>query len=78
MDNSFKDIQGTKGLYTSALPLPNIKWIKSNGKEATVNRALDGSTYPGQKQVHSVSGIINYGSLKHNSLYLGLVLQSGG
>jgi hypothetical protein len=28
--------------------------------------------------VHSVSGKINYGGLKHNSLYLGLVLPSGG
>ncbi len=50
----------------------------SNGKEATENRALDGSTYPGWKPVHSVFGKINYGSLKHNSLYLGLVLPSGG
>ncbi len=50
----------------------------ANGKEATVNRALDGSTYPGQKLVHSVFGKINYGGLKHNSLYLGLVVPSGG
>jgi len=49
-----------------------------NGKEATVNRALDGSTYPGKKLLHSVFGKINYGGLKHNSLYLGLVLPSGG
>jgi hypothetical protein len=28
--------------------------------------------------VHSVSGKINYGGLKHNSLFLGLVLPSGG
>ncbi len=28
---------------------------------------------PGLKQVHSVFGNINYGGLKHNSLYLGLV-----
>jgi hypothetical protein len=28
--------------------------------------------------VHSVFGEINYGGLKHNSLYLGLVLPSGG
>jgi hypothetical protein len=28
--------------------------------------------------VHSVFGKINYGGLKHNSLYLGLVLPSGG
>jgi hypothetical protein len=48
-----------------------------NGKEATVNKALDGSTYPGQKLVHSVFGKINYGGLKHNSLYMGLVLPSG-
>ncbi len=38
-----------------------------NGKEATVNRALDGSTNPGNKLVHSVFGKINYGGLKHNS-----------
>jgi len=51
----------------------------SIGKEATVNRALDGSTYPGKKLAHSVFGKINYGGLKkHNSLYLGLVLSSGG
>jgi hypothetical protein len=28
--------------------------------------------------VHSVFVKINYGGLKHNSLYLGLVLPSGG
>jgi hypothetical protein len=28
--------------------------------------------------VHSVFGKINYGGLKHSSLYLGLVLPSGG
>jgi hypothetical protein len=28
--------------------------------------------------VNSVSGKINYGGLKHNSSYLGLVLPSGG
>jgi hypothetical protein len=28
--------------------------------------------------VHSVFGKINYGGLKHNSLYLGLVLQLVG
>jgi hypothetical protein len=43
----------------------------SNGKEATVNRALDGSMYPSLKLVQSVFGKINYGGLKHNSLYLG-------
>jgi hypothetical protein len=50
----------------------------ANGKEANVNRALDGSTYPGLKLVHYVFGKINYGGLKHNSLYLGLALPSGG
>ncbi len=50
----------------------------ADGKEATVNRTLDGSTYPGSKLVHSVFGKINYGGLKHNNLYLGLVLPSGG
>jgi hypothetical protein len=49
-----------------------------NGKEATVNRVIDGSTYPSLKLVHSVFGKINYGGLKHNSLYFGLVLPSGG
>ncbi len=48
-----------------------------NGKEATVNRALDSSTYLGKKLVHSVFGKINYGGLKHNRLYLGLVVPSG-
>jgi hypothetical protein len=49
-----------------------------NGKEATVSKALNGSMYPVQKLVHSVFGNINYGGLKHNSLYLELVLPSGG
>jgi hypothetical protein len=49
-----------------------------NGKEATVNIVLDSSTCPGYKLVHFVFGKINYGGLKHNSLYLGLVLPSGG
>jgi hypothetical protein len=52
--------------------------LHCNGKEANVNRVLDGSTYPGQKLVYSVFGKINYGGLKHNSLYLGLVLSSSG
>jgi hypothetical protein len=50
----------------------------TNGKKATVSRELDGITYPSQKLVHSVFGKINYGGLKHNSLYLGLVVPSGG
>ncbi len=50
----------------------------ANGKEATINRVLDGSTYPSKKLVHYVFGKINYGGLKRNSLYLGLVLPSGG
>ncbi len=49
-----------------------------NEKEANVNRALDGSTYPSQMLVYSVFSKINYGGFKHNSLYLGLVLSSGG
>ncbi len=53
-------------------------WYSDNGKEATINRALDGSTYLGQKIVHYVFDKINYGSLKHSSLYLGLVQPSGG
>ena len=55
-----------------------ISKYQINGKEATVNRGLDGSTYPGQKLVHSVFGKINYGGLKHNSLYLRLALPSVG
>ncbi len=39
---------------------------------------LDGSTYPSLKLVHYVFGKINYGGLKCNSLYLGLVLPSSG
>jgi hypothetical protein len=39
---------------------------------------LDGNTYPSEKLVHSVFGKINYRGLKHNSLYFGLVLPSGG
>jgi hypothetical protein len=50
----------------------------ANGKEATINRVLDGSTYPSKKLVHYVFGKINYGGLKCNSLYLGLGLPSGG
>jgi hypothetical protein len=52
--------------------------MHNNGKEATVNKVLDGGTYPVQKLVHSVFGKINYDNLKHNSLYLGLVLPYGG
>jgi hypothetical protein len=55
-----------------------LKIDDTNGKEATVNRMLDGNTYPSEKLVHSVFGKINYDGLKHNSLYLGLVLSSGG
>jgi hypothetical protein len=55
-----------------------MQFFKSyNGKETTVNRTLDGSTYPGFKLEHYVFGKINNGGLKH-SLYLGLVLPSGG
>jgi hypothetical protein len=50
-----------------------LKFI-NNGKEATVNRALDSSMYPSKKLGHSVFGNTNYDGLKHNSLYLGLVL----
>ncbi len=50
----------------------------TNVKEATINRALDGSTYPCLKPEHSILGIIYYGGLKHNSLYFGLVLPSVG
>ncbi len=51
---------------------------QKNKKMASINRAPDGSTYPGKKQVHSVFGKINYGDLKHNSLYLDLIPPSGG
>ncbi len=56
----------------------NKAFYGSNGKEATVNRVLDGSMYPSQMLVHSVFGKIHYGGLKHDSLYLELVLPSGG
>ncbi len=56
----------------------NYAFKEINGKEAIVNRVLDGNTYPGYTLVHSVFGKVNYGGLKHNSLYLGLVLPSGG
>jgi hypothetical protein len=49
-----------------------------NREETTVNRALDGGMYPSYKLMHSAFCKINYGGLKHNSLYLGLVLPSGG
>ncbi len=55
-----------------------IDRTSNDGKEAIVNRALDCSTYPGLKLVHYVFGEINNGGLKHNSLYLWLVLPSGG
>jgi hypothetical protein len=58
--------------------LKGLEANRGNGKEATVNRALDGSKYPGLKLVHSVFGNINYGGLKHNSLYLRLALPSSG
>ncbi len=58
--------------------LKGLEANRDNGKEATVNRALDGSTYPGLKLVHSVFGKINYAGIKHNCLYLGLVLPSSG
>ncbi len=55
----------------------SIMTLQQNRKKATVNRMLDGSTYPSEKLVHSVFGKINFGGLKHNSLYLGLILPSG-
>ncbi len=42
-----------------------------NGKTATLNRTLDGSTYPGIKLLRSLIGKIYYGGLKRNSLYFG-------
>jgi hypothetical protein len=45
--------------------------VVDNGKEATINRALDGSKYPGYKPVHYVFGKINYGGLKYSSFLLG-------
>ncbi len=39
----------------------NLAAAGVNGKEATINRVLDGSTYPDKKLVHSVFGKINYG-----------------
>ncbi len=76
-------MENTLAYYVTAnITAVKILWYRPrgvpNGKEATVNRALDGSTYPGLKLVHSVFGKINYDVLKHNSLYLGLVLPSCG
>ncbi len=51
---------------------------KLNGKEATVNRMLDGSTYPAKRLVHYIFRKIDCGGLKHNSLYLVLLLPSVG
>jgi hypothetical protein len=60
------------------IEIKNTLNVQCNGKEATVNRVLNGSTYLSEKLVHSVFGKINYGGLKHNSLYLGLVQICGG
>jgi hypothetical protein len=73
-------------MRVNQLPVSAARWqhwfqicfATFNGKEATVNRAPDGNMYPGEKLVHSVFGEINYGGLKHNSIYLGLVVPSSG
>jgi hypothetical protein len=62
----------------SPIGLYHNTFFDHNGKEVTINRAQDGSTYPGYKLVHSEFGKINYGGLKHTSLYLRLILPSGG
>jgi hypothetical protein len=49
-----------------------------NGKESTGNRALGGSTYPGQKLVRSSLCKKILVVMKHSNLYLVLVLPSGG
>jgi hypothetical protein len=69
---------GTEATNIFFRPIFVFRERAHNGKEATVNRALDGNTYPSYKLVHSVFSKINYGGLKHNSLYLGLVLPSSG
>jgi hypothetical protein len=46
------------------------EWKGSNCKQSV--------RWQHMSQLHYVFGKINYGGLKHNSLYLGLVLPSGG
>jgi len=62
------------------LALGGRNWhlIFPNGRESTVNRALDGSIYPGQKLAPSSKKMILLGVKKHNNLYLKLVTPSGG
>jgi hypothetical protein len=50
----------------------------TNGKESTVNKALGGSTYPGLKLVRSSLCKFFLVVMKHSTLFLGLVLPSGG
>jgi hypothetical protein len=51
----------------------SIQWKGSNRKQRARWQHVSGL-----KASASVFGKINYGGLKHNSLYLGLVLPSGG
>ncbi len=53
-----------------------VKNLAFNGRESTVNRALDGSIYPGYKLAPSSQKIVLLGVRKHNNLYLRLVLPS--
>ncbi len=49
-----------------------------NGRESTVNRALDGTIYSGYKLAPFSQKIILLGAKKHNNLYLRLVTPSSG
>jgi hypothetical protein len=51
-----------------------LQWKGSNHKQSTRWQHITQL----KALVHYVFGKINYGGLKHNSLYLGLILPSGG
>jgi hypothetical protein len=51
--------------------------ISSNGRESAINRAIDGSTYPGKKVVPSSLCKQNLVIKKHKKIYLGLVPSRG-
>jgi hypothetical protein len=77
--DNIDDAQGVKvskatglGLYCECVMI-----IIYNGRVSTINRALDGSTHPGQKLVPSALRkkiVVN----KHNNLYFGLIMPSSG
>jgi hypothetical protein len=51
---------------------------KNNGRESAVNRALDGSTYPGKSSCPLLFAKKIVSCMKCNNLYLGLVTPSNG